>query len=134
MNKLLLLVIFCLGISHAVHAKKASKECYVSIYAPAPPIQCDTVIVNGKEEVECSQVGPAEALIILNSKSRTASIDTEIDEFDYSGNCQCSFKLWSKPGFKGATKTYTSTKRSNDIVISDIWSRAAKSFRVTCRF
>jgi len=133
MKKLFLFAIFCLAFYQAA-AGHSSKNCYVSIYTPEPPIECETVIINGQPEETCSQVGPAEALVILDSKTRSFSIDTEIAEFDYDGNCRCTFKFWSKPHFKGLIRTYTSTKKTNDIVISDIWSHRAKSFKVSCRF
>lgn len=103
MKKLFLLAIFCLAFYQAVQAGSSKKNCYVSIYTPEPPIQCETVIINGKPEESCSQVGPGEALVVLNSKTRWFSIDDEIAEFDYYGNCRCTFKFWSKPHFKGLT-------------------------------
>ncbi len=126
----LFIVLFCLS-----SLAFAYKSCTISFWGPNPPPVCETYTdENGQEEESCYQLGAPQANAILDARTPSFTFSDEVAEVDWYGDCRCTLVVWSKPNYKGACKLVSNNKRDSAIIIEDIWSRTANSFKVACRF
>ena len=124
-----LLGLFCfLGISEA-------QQCQVTLESPMPPPVCHYEYINGKKTKVCEAVGSALSTFILNKQQKSQSADFPTAILTFNGSCGCEYILYDKVGLKGAWKKASFSKRSyKKVVVKDVWSKQAKSLKVTCQF
>lgn len=142
MVKILSLTACLLSISSVMkfaNAKETSpsKTCEVVIYSPESPPFCHTETdENGQPEEICEAIGSAMSMAVLNKDESTLKLeDFPVAEIEFSGSCSCEVRFYSKANFAGSNKKISFGGYSNkQIIVDQVWSKEANSFKVDCDF
>ena len=143
MNKLSLLLVCLVLFLHGntqttTTTTPASVYCEVGYYNVPPPPVCTTETgADGQPVQVCTAVGSAVAAQIIDKAHPTFSLNNfPLNDIDWSGTCKCYLWLYSGVNFKGQYWLQYSFAKSKtkSIVVSQIWKRLAKSFKITCTF
>jgi len=148
MNKLSLLLV-CLVLFLSGHtqtttgttstpATPAPVQCQVGYYdVPQPPVCTTETGADGQPEQVCTAVGSAAYVGILDKANPTFSENNfPLNDIDWSGTCRCSLWVYSGLNLKGQywLQYGFSKSKTKSIVVSQIWKRPTRSFKITCTF